>query len=172
VNAYYTKNGGEASLKEGYAPFCKHLFVPNVLSNDGGFWSDVNVGALTITEENAHLLRSGYEARTPKELPVLSRWFPLDSAGKLPTATWLDIILYSREQIDKENAAMNNESGSRAPWGIVSIKGQDVDFELPMQPITVMRNALGAEHGGSGVELKREKYIEAFEYWKDHAVIK
>lgn len=28
-----------------------------------------------------------------------------------------------------------------APWGIISIKAQDEDFELPMQPITMMRNA-------------------------------
>ena len=34
---------------------------------------------------------------------------------------------------------------STAPWGIISVKGQLCDFELPMQPITVMRNALGAE---------------------------
>ena len=32
---------------------------------------------------------------------------------------------------------------SDAPWGIISVKGQLCDYELPMQPITVMRNALG-----------------------------
>lgn len=32
-----------------------------------------------------------------------------------------------------------------APWGIISVKGQLCDHELPMQPITMMRNALGAE---------------------------
>jgi len=55
--------------------------------------------------------------------------------------------------------------------GIVSIKAQDVDYELPMQPITVMRNALGKDQGGSGVPLDREKYMEAFNYWNDHAVV-
>ena len=68
-------------------------------------------------------------------------------------AAFLDLILYSREQIRIENAAMGEDSGSDAPWGIVSVKPQDVDHELPMQPITIMRNALGAEHGGSGVPL-------------------
>ena len=29
------------------------------------------------------------------------------------------------------------------PWGIISIKPQMVDYELPMNPITMMRNALG-----------------------------
>ena len=31
---------------------------------------------------------------------------------------------------------MGEDSGSDAPWGIVSIKPQGVDYELPMQPIT------------------------------------
>jgi len=58
-----------------------------------------------------------------------------------------------------------------APWGIVSIKAQPVDHELPMTPITAMRNALGKDQGGSGVPLDREKYMEAVNYWKDHANI-
>ena len=48
---------------------------------------------------------------------------------------------------------------------------QEEDFETPMQPITVMRNALGGEHGGSGVLLDRAAYIASVEYWKDWAVI-
>jgi Protein of unknown function (DUF3228) len=55
------------------------------------------------------------------------------------------------------------------PWGIVSIKAQDVDYELPMTPITAMRNALGKDQGGSGVPLDREQYMQAVSYWKDHA---
>ena len=58
-----------------------------------------------------------------------------------------------------------------APWGIISIKAQDEDFELPMQPITMMRNALGADEGGSGVPLDAAKYRESVAYWKDHAPI-
>lgn len=61
--------------------------------------------------------------------------------------------------------------GETAPWGIVSIKAQDIDRELPMTPITAMRNALGKEEGGSGVPIDRVKYMEAFEYWKDHATV-
>ena len=72
-------------------------------------------------------LRSGYSSRTEKELPVLSRWFPKEVVGTdVPTARYLDLILYSREQIRKENEAMGEDSGSDAPWGIVSIKAQDV----------------------------------------------
>ena len=93
-----------------------------------------------------------------------------------PIAKYLDLILYSREQIEKENAAMGKEpsteeDGDAAPWGIVSVKAQDLDRELPMTPITAMRNALGKDQGGSGVPLDREAYMEAVEYWKHHATV-
>jgi len=32
----------------------------------------------------------------------------------------------------------------------LTLTWQEEDYETPMQPITVMRNALGGEHGGSG----------------------
>lgn len=38
-----------------------------------------------------------------------------------------------------------------------------------MDPITMMRNALGMEHGGSGVELDKIKYLESVEYWSKYA---
>eukprot|EP00854_Cymbomonas_tetramitiformis_P009573 gene9573-11339_t len=123
-------------LVDGYAPFCKHVFVPNFL----GALS----GTLEITPDNAHLLKSGYQSRTPAELPVLTRYFPADKVVAAE-AKMLDIILYSREQLLKERAAM--EAKQERPempeveWGIISIKGQDADHELPMQPITMMRNA-------------------------------
>ena len=65
----------------------------------------------------------------------------------------------------------NDPNPETAPWGIVSIKAQDVDYELPMAPITAMRNALGKEEGGSGVPLDRDEYLKAVAYWKDHANI-
>ena len=161
----------EAKLKDGYAPFCKHLFV----TND---FTDARVNVLPITPQNEHLLRTKYEARNEKELPVLSRYFPGDheqlSRDQLPIAKYLDLILYSREQINAENAAQGDDTSATsvtAPWGIVSIKAQDVDFELPMNPITVMRNALGKEEGGSGIPLDREAYMASVNYWKDHAVV-
>lgn len=162
-----------SNLQDGYAPFCKHIF----LKND---FTDARVNVLPITKDNEHCLRSKYEARNDKELPVLTRYFSrelleqnkLDDDEVFPVAKYLDLILYSREQINKENQAMGKSSdGETAPWGIVSIKAQDIDRELPMTPITAMRNALGKEDGGSGVPIDRVKYKEAFEYWKDHATV-
>jgi hypothetical protein len=68
VNKCY--NNDESKLVDGYAPFCKHLFVPN--------FAGMLRTTIAITEDNQHMLRSAYEARTEKELPVLNRWFPAE----------------------------------------------------------------------------------------------
>ena len=136
VHAHF-KSGG-SQLIDGYAPFCKHVFIPNE-------WG-CPVGALNITDENRHLLTSAYTRRRQEELPVLTRWFPLEKlqASHIPTAKYLDIILYSREQMIKEYEALPLEGRSTvdlpdAPWGIISIKAQNEPFETPMTPITMMR---------------------------------
>ena len=82
-------------LRDGYAPFCKHIFIPNFTP------------ALTyyskITSENEHLLKSEYKKRRPEELAVLTRYFRKEdivgsgSNGGLKKAEWLDIILYSKD---------------------------------------------------------------------------
>ena len=77
----------KGGLKDGYAPFCKHLFMPNFTD-----WS----GCVKISEENEGHLRSSYEARRENELPVLTRWFDA-SHMELKPSSYLDIILYSKE---------------------------------------------------------------------------
>lgn len=59
---------GKHPLVDGYAPFCKHVFVPNFVG--------AQVGALRITDDNRALLRSGYSRRRPEELAVLTRCGP------------------------------------------------------------------------------------------------
>mmetsp|Transcript_100020 Transcript_100020/g.158303 ORF Transcript_100020/g.158303 Transcript_100020/m.158303 type:complete len:206 (-) Transcript_100020:28-645(-) len=166
VNAHYEERvaAGEDPLQPGYAPFCKHLFMPNFVS---GLLDSV----VPVTDANQHLLKTAYIARTEKELPVLTRWFPKAAmADSIPEAKFLDVILYSREQIKKENEATNTDNpDTDAPWGIVSIKPQSIDTELPMEPITMMRNALGKEQGGSGVDLDRDAYALSADFWNKHA---
>jgi hypothetical protein len=41
-----------------------------------------------------------------------------------------------------------------------------------MNPITMMRNALGKEEGGSGVPLNKKDYLEAVEFWSKNALVK
>jgi len=153
-------------LKDGYAPFCKHIFVKNFIGDS------VFVPTLPITPENSHLLCSGYQSRRSEELPVLSRWFPKEKIST-HAALYLDVILYSHEQVIKENEAMGNSTTHHPDydWGIISIKTQDEDFELPMSPMTILRNALGKEEGGSGVPINREVYLKAVEYWSKNAIV-
>ena len=162
VNEAYS----EDKLVEGYAPFCKHLFVENFTEAKSMF--------LEITPENEHLIKSDYEARAEYELPVLTRWFPAEKV-QANKAQYLDIILYSREQIQKENSAtgaQNPNSEVEYDWGIVSIKAQDVAKELPMAPITMLRNALGKEEGGSGIPLDKDKYRQSVDFFKKFAIIR
>ncbi len=137
VNSRYK----EEDLQDGYAPFCKHLFLVNDFTGD-----DARVNVLPV-EGNEHLIRTEYAARNDKEVPILQRFVPLDAIGgpeKLPRAKYLDLILYSREQIRTENENMGKPAGEEtAPWGIVSIKAQMEDFELPMNPY-VFRVLLGS----------------------------
>ena len=127
-----------------------------------------------ITAENSKFLRSAYEARRENELAVLSQWLDINEV-KPEKAKFLDIILYSKAQISLENQSMGAEdihAGEDYEYGIISVKGQAVDFETPMQPITMMRNALGKEYGGSGVPLDFDKYKGSVEFWKKHALLK
>lgn len=136
----------------GYAPFC----VLHVHRN----WTPTRCSVIPITEDNRHQLRSAYEARTPAELPVLVRWF---EGLEPPVAGYLVPILYSREQLAKEGSPID------ADWGVVGCLYTMAPAEIPMVPITMLRNALGVEEGGSGVALDREAYRRSVEFWSGHA---
>ena len=111
-----------SELVPGYAPFCKHLF----LAND----TDTRCGFSPITEDNRHLLRSGYVARRPGERAVLERWF---EGLEAPRAAWLDVILYSHAQLVAEAADYPDEADvPDCDWGIVSIIATLVAREPPM----------------------------------------
>jgi hypothetical protein len=160
---------GPFELRDGYAPFCKHLFLRNT------FVPGLKASTVRLDAKTASLVESQYQARTEKELPVLVRWIPAARAQHLlEEATWLDIILYSKDQIVKECRATKEEDDTSDidyDWGIISVKAQTVNFELPMTPITMMRNALGKEEGGSGVQLDREKYLESVRFWSENVVV-
>lgn len=137
---------------DGYALFCKLHVHRN--------WTSTRCIALPITADNRHLLRSQYEARTSEELPVLVRWF---EGVEPPVADYLVVILYSRGQLAREGSPVNTD------WGVVGCLYTAEPEELPMAPITLMRNALGVEEGGSGVPLDREAYRRSVAFWNTHA---
>lgn len=155
----------EKDFIQGYAPFCKLWPIRN--------FTDARVGSMLITLENYQYLRSGYSARTEKELPVFSRWLELP-LGK-PRAEYLMLVLYTREQLEKEAKGQDNATeifGFDADYGIVAILGQSHPNEEPMKPETMLRNALGIKEGGSGVKLDREAYLKSVEFWEKHATVK
>ena len=171
VNDFYLEVKDQGGLKDGYAPFCKHLFIEN--------FTDAISSFIEITPENEKYLKSGYEARRENELAVLARWFDrkaLEETGcNIPKAKYLDIILYSKDQIVEENKATGMPDEFKDvdyDYGIISIKPQNVDKETPMQPITAMRNSLGKEYGGSGVPMDFESYKASVDFWSKNAILK
>lgn len=157
----------DVRLVDGYAPFCKHIFVRNWIAG-------LKAPTLALSDAVAPLVRSEYQARTASELPVLVRWVPASAVAARPDAAWLDVILYSKAQIVAETRAQGADDDTSTldyDWGVISVKVQDEARELPMTPITMMRNALGKEEGGSGVPLDRAKYLESVEYWSRNITV-
>ena len=136
----------------GYAPFCQLHVHRN--------WTSTRCLTVPITTDNRAQLRSGYEARNAHELPVLVRWF---EGVQSPVAMYLLPILYSRAQLAKEGTPINAE------WGVVGCLYTAEPEELPMAPITMLRNALGVEEGGSGVPLDRQAYRRSVAFWDCNA---
>ena len=137
---------------EGYAPFCRLHVHRN--------WTSTRCLTVPVTDGNRHLLRTAYEARTRDELPVLVRWF---EGVQPPVADYLVVILYSAGQLAREGAPIDGE------WGIVGCLYTAAPEEIPMAPVTMMRNALGVEEGGSGVPLDRRAYRRSVEFWERNA---
>lgn len=140
------------AVLDGYAPFCKLHVHRN--------WTRTRCMTIAIGEDNRHLLRSAYEARNSRELPVLVRWF---EGVEPPVAEYLIAILYDRAQMAKEGTPID------ADWGIVGCLYTMTPEETPMTPITMLRNALGVEEGGSGVAIDREAYRKSVDFWDRHA---
>jgi len=136
----------------GYAPFC----VLHVHRN----WTSTRCLTMPITDANRHCLRSGYEARNERELSVLVRWF---EGIEPPVAQYLLPILYSAEQLAKEGSPIEGD------WGVVGCLYTDQPAEIPMAPVTMMRNALGVAEGGSGVALDPEAYRRSVAFWNANA---
>ena len=152
--AFEQRLNEEAPLRilDGYAPFCRLHVHRN--------WTSTRCLTMPITDENRSLLRSSYEARSSGELPVLVRWF---EGVEPPVADYLVVILYSAAQLAKEGAPIQGD------WGIVGCLYTQAPEEVPMAPITMMRNALGVEEGGSGVPIDREAYRRSVAFWERNA---
>jgi hypothetical protein len=167
VRQYVLAHGGfDAVSISGYAPFCRHIFLPN--------FTDARVDCVPITPDISRSLQSGYRARRDSELPVLMRWIEAkDIPGGVPVAAFLDLILYSRAQILLQDAAIPDPDLDKGDWdwGLISVKAQLVAHETPMLPITAMRNALGTAYGGSSELIDPTAYRKSVEFWENHVSV-
>jgi Protein of unknown function (DUF3228) len=148
----YLNEHAPVEVLPGYAPFC----VLHVHRN----WTSTRCLTVPVTDANRQLLRSAYEARNDRELPVLGRWL---EGVEPPVANFLVPILYSREQLAQEGSPID------ADWGVVGCLYTSEPREIPMAPITMMRNALGVAEGGSGVPLDPDAYRRSVAFWSANA---
>ena len=168
INSSISTEYSTERILPGYADFCELVVVKN--------FTNARTGTLPITLENYQYIRSSYSARREGELPVLSRILnlPID----IPVAKYLVLVLYSKEQLEKEYYANieNQEKLEKfvfdGDFGIVAILGQMSNEEEIMSPITMMRNALPIEYGGSGVPIDKEAYAKSVEFWSKNVLVK
>jgi len=154
LNLLPTNEYSTERILPGYADFCKLVVLKN--------FTDARTGTLPITLDNYQYLRSGYSARREGEFEIFSRWLELPIAA--PKAKYIVVVLYSKEQIDKEafaeynkKIAEDNTDSVNIPdlftsdYGVVAILGQMSSEEEPMKPETFDRNYMPIEFGGSGM---------------------
>lgn len=153
--------------------FCKYLIIDNSF-----YQLDINVASIKIDHTIWHYIETDYSSRNPSELAILSRFvrFPKGINYKMPQAKYIGLILYSKEQLEKEYLVNPSqepfELSDDCNYGIVAIMGlNEKEFE-PMLPITHMRNALGKEQGGNGEMLDIEEYNKSVEYWSKYILVK
>eukprot|EP00168_Porphyra_purpurea_P012484 TRINITY_DN3297_c0_g1_i2.p1 TRINITY_DN3297_c0_g1~~TRINITY_DN3297_c0_g1_i2.p1 ORF type:complete len:304 (-),score=52.48 TRINITY_DN3297_c0_g1_i2:72-983(-) len=165
-----------AVLKDGYAPFCKHIFMKN-------FIPSATLTTLPITPDNEHLLRTKYAARTEKELPVLTRFFPLASVGVVgrPTGWTSSCTAGSRSSRSGRPARGMSQTARRGrrpsprPWATrpgallaSRRKRWTRSCRCSLSRLCATRS-LG--RAALGWAIQREAYEESVAYWKDRAVV-
>ena len=98
--------------------------------------------------------------------------YPKHCVGKLKKVSaypvhHLTVVLYSKKHLKKEK-----EEFTGCDYDIICINAEPfADIDVPMTPATMLRNHLGADFGGSGVPIDKEKYKKSVEFWSNHAMI-
>lgn len=154
---------GESVIEDSPYPFCKYILISN--------FTDSKAGTLKITEDNSKYIRCAWKARREGELPFLSKQLLVPYDFELPIATHLAVIVYSREQIQKEEASFKTGEQPKGDYGIVAIQANMFQGVEPMTPATIIRNAMGKEYGGNGDAVDNKYLIEAEKFWAVHASV-
>lgn len=142
--------------------FCKYAFIEAKKIGYEGLST-----VARISKNKGHL-RCGYETRVNEaanELPYLTKWLDKEHVTPEPV-TCIAVILYSREQLEKEGIKID------ADFGIVTAQAEPMMNISPMTPHTIMRNAMGPEYGGNGTPIDREYYLKSVNFWSEWAIVK
>jgi hypothetical protein len=86
--------------------------------------------------------------------------------GRPINAGRVEFILYRHDVL-----AENNEHTTEADWELVSINAVPEGIEeLPMKPVTMMRNQLQLK-GGTAAQYSSDKWAESVRFWQQYAPI-
>ena len=159
-------SGNGKHWRQGYR---EGVVLIDVDASAGEFYT----GLVTLVEGDE--LVGKFEVRQEGEAPratmrVKRRYNPRDLGSRRKVeAKRVEIILYSHDVLME-----NDEASTPADWEIISINGYPTDELAPIDPMTLMHNHFGSS-GGTDTNLSpeefEEKMREAFEYFKDKALL-
>jgi len=117
-----------------------------------------------ITPENKKFLKSKMTKRREGEEEYKETYFESKDVKGIPSHH-VDIILYSREQLEKEK-----EKNTGSDFDIISVNAEISGKGAPITPETMRRNIKGPEFGGSGFQHTKEEISHSEKFWNEHAL--
>lgn len=111
-----------------------------------------------ITEENAPLIETSWQARVEGEAPVAR--MILRSRERFEAGS-VKIVVYRADTLARDSGR-----SSDAEWEMVAILSQPTE-NVPMHPNTMLRN-YRHEAGGTYREYSAEEWATAYEFWSRH----
>jgi hypothetical protein len=143
--------------KRGYADFVRVVSIkdPSIMSP-----------IVKITPQNEKFLKTEMTKRREGEEEYEHRFFDSKDVKGTP-AHHVDLILYTKEQLDKEK-----EAHTDADYDLISVNAEFSEKSVPISVETMKRNEKGPEFGGSGHKHSPEEYTVSESFWKDHAMVK
>ncbi|MCK9446555.1 DUF3228 family protein [bacterium] len=146
-------------FSDGYAPFCKLITL---------VVSEINSTIAKISDDNKHLLVTKLTKRREGEEEYETTFFPEGTVEPLPSK-YITVIVYSKEQMEKEYKEFHGDTLTGSDWDIVSVNSEPYEGTAPMSPITMIRNASGK--GGSGHQYTLEELEISKDFWSKHALV-
>jgi len=148
-------NSYPKDIKNGLYPFSKIVSIFNLYK--------LRCPLVKITSRNKKFLQHDFVARKKGELEYLRRWFPKKSPVKGMYGEKIDVILYSKKQLEKERSPIKSD------WGVVAIN-VEMRKSSPVPPMTMINNQLGIKFGGNGEKINWKEYKKSVEFWKQYAI--